>query len=221
MVKLAIPTGSGNFIIRDTAQVVASDPATLQALQDTWALYNRSAAVYVNDVRVFIDQAITGDFLFASQLNYSDAMPWREFLGIVDDGATPGGGGEPGGGGVSDHTYRLCLVNAQGLVDTGATYPACDPANPDACRPMQFANLCDAAAYAYAQGEIPYRVYSEAEAWDLVFGRVAIDAARIIPEGYSDCAPAGGGGVSGDGIPWGMLAIGAGLILLASKWGRS
>lgn len=218
--KLAIPTQNGNFIIIDAPSVIAHDPATLQALMDSWALYNRSAGVYVNDARVFLDSQ-NGEFYFATQLTMSDALPWWQFIGADSGPGSGGGGGNGGGGGVSDYTYRLILKNGPGRYDTGATYPACDPANPNACQPVQFATLRDAVAYAYTHGEIPYRVDSEAMTWDVVFGRVAIDPARIYSVGAFDPAEEPGpGGEVGAGIPWGMLAIGAALLLLASRRGQ-
>lgn len=205
MVKLLIPIQTGNFIIIDQPNVVASDSATLQALRDSWALYNRSAGVYVNDSRVFMDQQ-NGEIYFATQLTLADAMPWRDFIGATiggGDGGNGGGGEDPGGGGGGGGTvytlsrlYRFILVSSSGLADTGANYPQCSIDNQPACQPMQFATLADAIDYAYGHGETPYRVLTAAETWDLISGAIPEDQGRILPPNQPDGGTGGGGGLS-------------------------
>lgn len=82
----------------------------------------------------------------------------------------------PEGGGVVDRSgrpYRLVLVSAPGRIDSGATYPGCSRANPDACRPGQFPTIQAAWDYAAAHGETPLLVGSPDEAWDIAEGRKA------------------------------------------------
>jgi len=89
--------------------------------------------------------------------------------------------------------YRLILdsPNVPGLVDTGATYPECSRENPEACIPLQ-ATLENALAYARENGEIPVKVYTEQQAWDIIEGKTAITDSMIIKEGdgfFSNISP--------------------------------
>jgi len=52
--------------------------------------------------------------------------------------------------------------------DTGANYEGCSRDNPTACDPQQFKTEADAFYYAQIHQEIPLRVTSETQAWDLV-----------------------------------------------------
>lgn len=60
-------------------------------------------------------------------------------------------------------------------IDSGASYPGCSPDLGDAaglpgspCRPLSFTSLQEGESYAYAHGEIPVIVSTEAEAWAVV-----------------------------------------------------
>jgi hypothetical protein len=79
--------------------------------------------------------------------------------------------------------YRLILESGPNRFDTGATYPGCSRATPTACKPVQFASMDDAIRFARDHGEIPVKVNSEAEAWDIVEGRKPVDEANVLAGG--------------------------------------
>lgn len=62
---------------------------------------------------------------------------------------------------------RLFLVQPNGTVDTGATYPGCSPDNLRACVPIQFGSVTEMAIYAENHGEIPRPVSSTDEAFQI------------------------------------------------------
>lgn len=80
--------------------------------------------------------------------------------------------------------YRLIILSANGKYDTGATYPSCHISNPDGCKPVQFNSEQDAIDYALQNGEIPVRVNSVQEAWDIVEGKIAIQESSILGQGF-------------------------------------
>lgn len=82
--------------------------------------------------------------------------------------------------------YRLILESAPGRIDTGASYPLCSRSNPDACKPIQFADVETAVNYAKANNEIPVRVNTADEAWAIMEGSQPIDEANIITGGLLD-----------------------------------
>ena len=76
--------------------------------------------------------------------------------------------------------YRLILESGPNRFDTGATYEGCSRATPNNCKPMQFASLDDAISFARDHGEIPVKVNSEADAWDIVEGRKPVDESNVL-----------------------------------------
>lgn len=213
MVKLAIIQPSGTYaIFQNSAQGVANDPLVIGYLDTAWNTYNRSASVYVNDSRVYLDKTQTG-YTFATLIDQSDAEQWRNFILQIDP---PNPNDPPDGGGKQPPTYngkpiRLLIVDATtGVVDSGATYPTCSQSNQNGCNPVQFQNMTDAINYAYAHGEYPYQVFSSNEAWAIVAGDITIDPNKIIPP----IPPGGSLPPSGGGNTTMYVVAGAAALLL-------
>lgn len=81
--------------------------------------------------------------------------------------------------------YRLVLASPKpndpaypdGLVyDTGALYPGCSFDNPQACKPIQFGDWAGVVYYCQQNNEIPVKVQSAEQAWDIVSGKEPIPA---------------------------------------------
>src|SRR5262245_7408686 len=118
--------------------------------------------------------------------------------------------------------YRLILFTSRpgmsypegGSWDTGGTYDGCSYDNPSACKPEQFFHLKDAVDYAYLHHEIPVRVQSEDDVWDIIAGKLPITDNMVQPPS-SD---------SGGGFGWftgldttTLLALGAAAVFVLPR----
>lgn len=104
-----------------------------------------------------------------------------------------------------EQLYRFILPMGHTYA-TGANYPGCSQSNTANCDPQSFADLQAAINYAINRGEIPYRVLSAQEPWDLINGVTSIDPSRIYnADGTTGSAGFGLGTIA-------LLAIGAFLI---------
>jgi hypothetical protein len=106
--------------------------------------------------------------------------------------------------------FRLILQTAPGRVDTGATYSGCNRSNPNACQPLQTATIQAAVDYAHAHNEIPVRVSSVDEAWNIAEGKQPIQQSQIITGSGGDLMS-----LFSDPIMLGVAAIG--VIFLVPK----
>lgn len=134
-----------------------------------------------------------------------------QFYGVdIGPGLAEGGCTDPVP--VTSTLYRFILQVSAGWA-TGSNRPGCTQQNSSACDPRMFGTLADAVNFAYANGELPYLVYSDVEAWQLVNGQIQPDSARVLPPGTQST---GGDGSTGGlfGLSSTSLLIGAGVILL-------
>jgi hypothetical protein len=94
--------------------------------------------------------------------------------------------------------YRFFLESAEPYhrYDTGATYPACNRANPEGCQPRQFTSMSDLLSFARTEGSTVIRANSEDEVWSMIEGQTPIDPSRVVS---SDI------GIMGMGL--GMIAL--------------
>src|SRR5262245_6548132 len=98
--------------------------------------------------------------------------------------------------------------------DTGATYAGCAQNNTAPCDPQQFNTEQDAINYANSRGEIPVRVSSVEQTWEILEGRQPITDNMVIDSGFSLSS------ITGSPLLIGALAIGA-LLLLTKKRGAA
>lgn len=109
-------------------------------------------------------------------------VTWLNPNGNSGNPVIPGGNSGtpvlPGAGvfGSGGKPYRLIIPTSPGRVDTGATYAGCSQSNPNACQPIQFADIQTANDYAVAHNEIPHLVGSPEEAWAIVEGRQTVSS---------------------------------------------
>lgn len=122
--------------------------------------------------------------------------------GLAEGGCQAVGGGQ---------IYRLILQVDAGWA-TGANYPGCSPSTSNNCDPRMFNTLAEAVDFAYAHNELPYRVYSDSEAWAIVTGTQLPDNSRILAPGTTDPSDSGDTGLL-PGLSSTTLLVGAGVVL--------
>jgi hypothetical protein len=67
---------------------------------------------------------------------------------------------------------------------TGANLNGCSQANSQNCDPQFFNTLHDAINYALSRGEIPYKVFTSQDPWNIINGTLDITPAQIYnPDG--------------------------------------
>lgn len=221
MVELRIQLPSGSqAVFKDTAENLVDNAATraqiLLALDTSFNLYNRSMSAWVNGQAIYVSRPPGSGYQFSAQSNLGNSMPWDQFLlaadGIVTTGGGSGGtggtGGTGGGTGGGKVTYRLGVIEANGSISTGATYPGCSQTNTPTCQPMVFPSVAAWVNYSYAHGEIPYSVDSDSQVWATVSALLAgtVDPSRILAPGTTAI---GGGflGLSTSELVIGGLAV--------------
>lgn len=114
--------------------------------------------------------------------------------------------------------YRLILQVEAGWA-TGANLPGCSPSTSNNCDPRMFDTLAAAVDFAYAHNELPYRVFSDSEAWAIVTGSQQPDSSRVLPPGTSDPSDGTTGGVLG-GLSSTTLLVGGAVLLILFMRGR-
>lgn len=130
-------------------------------------------------------------------------------VGPSINNALPSGPASSVGGQMLTQTYRFILAVNGGFA-TGANLQGCSQTNSAMCDPQFFNTLQDAINYAYANGQIPYKVDSSNDPWALMAGTMQIDPARVYNQDGSL-----GVTVNVFGIPaWMLIAAGVAVYLL-------
>jgi hypothetical protein len=102
--------------------------------------------------------------------------------------------------------YRFILAMGGGYA-TGANYNGCSQANSNNCDPQFFPTLSAAIQYALGRGEIPYKVFTTQDPWNIINGTLAINPCQIYNHDGSLPTNCGGGIGLGELVIVGLIGF--------------